>query len=152
MNKFGLFIALFAFTMMSCSNQSNKQANENDDLLTTDEKIIDHHTSQTSLDFIGVYTGILPCADCEGIETMIELKEDNYYISHYKYLGKSGEDNEFTNEGPFTWNDDGNSISLQAEGEPTQYKVGENHIILLNAEGELNTGDMADLYVLKKRM
>ena len=152
MNKFGLFIALFALTMMSCTNQSNKQANENDDQLTTDETIIDHHTSQTSLDFIGVYTGILPCADCEGIETMIELKEDNYYISHYKYLGKSGEDNEFSNEGPFTWNDDGNSISLQAEGEPTQYKVGENHIILLNAEGELNTGDMADLYVLKKRM
>ena len=152
MNKYGLLIALFAFTMMSCTNQSNKQANENDDQLTTDETIIDHHTSQTSLDFIGVYTGILPCADCEGIETMIELKEDNYYISHYKYLGKSGEDNEFSNEGPFTWNDDGNSISLQAEGEPTQYKVGENHIILLNAEGELNTGDMADLYVLKKRM
>ena len=152
MNKFGLLIALFSFTLMSCTNQSNKQANENDDLYTTDEAIIDHHTSQTSLDIIGVYTGILPCADCEGIETMIELKEDNYYISHYKYLGKTGEGNEFSNEGPFDWNDDGNSISLQAEGEPTQYKVGENHIILLNADGEVNTGDMADLYVLKKRM
>ena len=144
MNKFGLLIALLSFTLMSCTNQSKKQAEET----TT----IDSHTSEIALDWIGVYEGTIPCADCEGIETMIELKEDNYYISHYKYLGKQGDNNEFTNEGPFTWNDDGNSISLQAEGEPTQYKVGENNLILLNADGELTLGDLADHYILKKRM
>ena len=152
MNKFGLLIALLAFTLVSCTNPSNKQVKEQEDVTPSDQAFIDTHTSEMSLDWIGVYLGTMPCADCDGIETMIELKDGNYYISHYKYLGKPGDNNEFTNEGPFTWNDDGNSISLQAEGEPTQYKVGENHIILLNSDGEVNTGELAEMYVLKKKM
>lgn len=145
MNRFALLITLLVFTLMGCTNQNKKQR-------SSDETTIDSHTSEIALDWLGVYVGILPCADCEGIETMIELKEDNYYISHYKYLGKPGVENEFSNEGPFTWNDDGNSISLQAEGAPTQYKVGENYLILLDDNGEVNTGDLADHYILKKRM
>ena len=152
MNKFGLLIALLAFTLVSCTNPSNKQVKEQEDVTPSDQAFIDTHTSEMSLDWIGVYVGTMPCADCDGIETMIELKDGNYYISHYKYLGKPGDNNELTNEGPFTWNDDGNSISLQAEGEPTQYKVGENHIILLNSDGEVNTGELAKMYVLKKKM
>ena len=150
MNKFTLLISFLAFTLVNCTNQNKQTINE--DATPMEQSMMDAHTSEISLDWIGVYVGTTPCADCEGIETMIELKEDNYYISHYKYLGKSGDENEVTHEGPFTWNDDGNSISLQAEGLPTQYKVGENHIILLNADGELNKGELADLYVLKKKM
>ena len=73
MNKFGLLIALLAFTLMSCTNQSKKQT---DEPTTMDETMIDSHTSEMSLDWAGVYQGTLPCADCEGIETMIELKDD----------------------------------------------------------------------------
>ena len=152
MNKFGLLIALLTFTLVSCINSNNKQNDSQQDGTHIDQTMNASDNSENSLDWLGVYEGVLPCADCEGIETMIELKEDGYYISHYKYLGKPGDANEFTNEGPFNWNDDGNSISLQAEGEPTQYKVGENYIILLNVDAEINTGDLADRYVLKKRM
>ena len=152
MNKFGLLTSLLAFILVNCINPRNKQTKEQEDVTHSDQSFIDTPTSEMSLDWIGVYVGTMPCADCEGIETMIELKDGNYYISHYKYLGKSGDANEFTNEGPFNWNDDGNSIFLQAEVEPTQYKVGENYIILLNVNGEVNTGDLADRYMLKKRI
>jgi hypothetical protein len=36
-------------------------------------------TSRTSLDWPGTYTGVLPCADCEGIETTITLSVDLTY-------------------------------------------------------------------------
>lgn len=31
-------------------------------------------TAETSLDWVGEYKGVFPCADCEGIETELELK------------------------------------------------------------------------------
>ena len=34
------------------------------------------HNSQNSLDWAGVYQGILPCADCEGFDTVITLNWD----------------------------------------------------------------------------
>lgn len=149
MNKLGLLIAVLAFSLVSCTNQSKKQ---NDETTTVNETTIDAHTSQMALDWAGVYEGTMPCADCEGIETVIELKSDLTYVAKYTYLGKLEGENVFKNEGSFTWNDDGNSISLLAEGEPTQYKVGENQIILLDRDGKVNTGELTDFYVLKKKM
>lgn len=32
--------------------------------------------SMTSVDWVGSYQGILPCADCEGIKTQIVLNKD----------------------------------------------------------------------------
>ena len=149
MNKFGLLIALLAFTLMSCTNLSKKQA---DETTTIDETMVDSHTSEMSLDWAGVYEGTLPCADCEGIETMIELKDDHTYVAHYNFLGKSDGDNKFTNEGTFTWDTLGRTITMQADSQTTQYQVGENQLIMLNADGEVNTGELADFYVLKKKM
>ena len=149
MNKFGLLIALLAFTLMSCTNQSKKQA---DETTTIDETMVDSHTSEMSLDWAGVYEGTLPCADCEGIETTIELKDDHTYVANYNYIGKSDGDNKFTNEGTFTWDILGRTITLQSDTQTTQYQVGENQLIMLNADGEVNTGELADFYVLKKKM
>ena len=149
MSKIGLLSVLLAFTLMSCTNQSKKQADETTPI---NETVVDSHTSEIALDWAGVYEGTMPCADCEGIETVIELKDDLTYVAKYTYLGKKEDENLFTNKGVFTWNDDGNSISLQDEGLETQYKVGENQIVLLNSDGEVNTGELADFYVLKKKM
>ena len=149
MNKLGLLIAILAFTLVSCTNQNKKK---NEETTTVEETIIDSHTSEISLDWAGVYEGTMPCASCEGIETVIELKDDHTYVATYNYISKPEDENTFTNEGTFTWNDDGNSISLLAEDELTQYRVGENQIMLLNADGELNTGELAEFYVLKKKM
>jgi copper homeostasis protein (lipoprotein) len=57
------------------------------------------HSSQIALDWNGVYTGTLPCADCEGIKTRIVLKKDGTFERNMTYLGK--EDNSFSEEGSF---------------------------------------------------
>ena len=66
--------------------------------------------SMTSLDWDGTYQGIIPCADCEGLQLVIKLKTDLSYSSQMKYLGKDGRIFELS--GTFTWNKEGNKITL----------------------------------------
>lgn len=146
MSKYGVLIAVLAFTLMSCTNQSSK----NEDATTDDQTVVDMHTSEISLDWAGVYEGTMPCADCEGIETVVELKDDNTFTATYTYMGED----EYTvsNEGMFTWDESGQVVTLVAEEDTKQFKVGENNITLLGEDGEVNTGELAEFYVLKKKM
>jgi len=85
-------------------------------------------TAETSLDWPGVYKGVLPCADCEGIETELELKADKTYELTQEYLGK-GKDNEFKVKGRFSFDANQPSmISLDQAGENRKFFVGENFV------------------------
>jgi copper homeostasis protein (lipoprotein) len=64
--------------------------------------------------WVGRYFGFLPCADCDGMATTIELNEDYSYILKYCYLGKSKEVIEF--KGYFEWEKEGEVIRI---GDPT---------------------------------
>jgi uncharacterized lipoprotein NlpE involved in copper resistance len=106
------------------------------------------HNSRISVDWEGVYSGTLPCADCEGIFTVIALNNDETYEMTLNYLGA---DFEVTYEGSFSWNDSGSIITLDKEGEGMKmFKVGENMIIMLDIFGEEITGELADHYILIK--
>jgi uncharacterized lipoprotein NlpE involved in copper resistance len=50
--------------------------------------------SRNALDWQGVYVGTVPCADCEGIRTRIELRGDGTFTRALTYLGK--DDQTFT--------------------------------------------------------
>lgn len=109
-------------------------------------------TSQNALDWPGTYTGTLPCADCEGIATHISIGKDLRYRLSETYLGKS--DKPFLTEDAFTWNSDGNSITLQgiAEGtRSTHFQVGENQLTQLDLQGAKIEGALAGQYVLVKQ-
>lgn len=105
--------------------------------------------NRTSLDWAGTYSGVVPCADCEGISTTIILSTEGMYRLVTRYLGKS--DEPFTYQGTFTWDDAGGKITLNGiEDGPVQYLVGENQLIQLDLAGERIDGDLADRYVLRK--
>lgn len=146
LSQYGVLIALLAFTLVNCTNQSNK----NEDATTNDQEVVDMHTSETALDWAGVYEGTMPCADCEGIETVVELRDDNTFTATYNYVGT--ENYTVINEGTFTWDDSGQNVILVAEDDISQFKVGENNITMLGADGEVNTGELAEYYVLNKKM
>jgi uncharacterized lipoprotein NlpE involved in copper resistance len=59
--------------------------------------IPDMHDSRNALDWPGVYKGVLPCADCEGIETRLSLQRDGDFERTTRYLGKA--DRVFTARG-----------------------------------------------------
>jgi uncharacterized lipoprotein NlpE involved in copper resistance len=155
-----LWLLLFSLVLFSCSPQPKPETEEGDStaastaesvqVTTESMEVPDAHTSENSLDWTGKYEGVLPCADCEGIETKVELKRDNSYQMETTYLGK-GASASRRQKGTFTWDESGLIITLSGmENTPSKYKVGENKIIQLDMQGHVITGALADRYVLKK--
>lgn len=153
-----LTLSMVSFLLWSCNNTTNtsKDANSASTTDTLEEYVpidatgdtTDMHNAQNSLDVEGTYKGVLPCADCEGIETEIELK-DSAYIKRTKYLGK-GDGKVDEEKGSFEWVD-GSTIELEGiEGASNKYFVGENTLTHLDMEGNKVTGELADHYILKK--
>ena len=131
-----LFLAAFAGGCMAKTDAASR-------------RMTDYHTSRNSLTWQGTYIGVVPCADCAGIETAIILDEDLTYRMRTRYLGKS--DRVFERRGSFTWEENGNVIRLRgiADG-PDRYHVGENRLIQLDRQGNRITGALAENYVLRK--
>ena len=136
--KTQLFIIGFSLlvgTMTSCD--SSKQAQS--------------HNSRNSLDWNGVYTGTLPCSDCEGVQTMIKLNRDLTYEREIKYHGRSNESRK--ESGTFSWDGSGSKITLGGQDKNDgniYYRVGENNLTQLDKQGSRITGALANRYVLNK--
>lgn len=105
------------------------------------------HNSQNSLDWAGAYRGVLPCADCPGIETVMVLQADGRYRTAARYQGRG--DETFKSDGAVTWNAAGNEITLSG-AEPDRYRVQENRLLRLARDGSQITGPNTSAYVLAK--
>lgn len=115
------------------------------------KKINRSHNSQNSLDWAGLYTGTLPCADCEGIQTVIRLDTNNNYKIESTYLGKDEKPD--VKEGTFSWDKDGGRLMLNNVEKgtyPIYYLVGENQLVQLDLTGKPIMSEMASRYILKK--
>lgn len=133
-----LFLSLTATTFSACNFVSEpKPIKEN-------TEAVEMHNSQNSLDWQGTYEGTLPCADCEGIKTTLQLNEDNTYTLTQEYIGR----NTFNETGTFAWDSSGSWITLSSNN--MKFKVGENVLFALDMEGKVITGELADHYQLKK--
>jgi len=105
--------------------------------------------SRVSLDWEGTYKGVLPCADCEGIQTEVSIARNGTSLVRSLYLGKS--DRVFVEEGSFSWDREGRTITISGnKGSITRYLVGENRLIMLDSQGNRITGQLADRYQLDK--
>ena len=93
---------------------------------------------------------MLPCADCEGIETKLELNQDKTYELKETYLGK-GDGKAFETKGSFQFDSNNRSvIELDRAGDSRKYFVAEGYLKALDLEGNEITGALADKYQLKK--
>jgi uncharacterized lipoprotein NlpE involved in copper resistance len=144
-----LILSVFVTVFLSCKDNKTSE-NEDVENKTEVEQVPDMHTSEISLDWQGVYKGILPCADCEGIATEITLRENNTYTIKSLYLGK--EETFFEEIGDLKWTEDGSTVVLtnSNDGNATLFKVGENHLRQLDLEGRAIRGELAEKYLLQK--
>lgn len=109
-------------------------------------------TAEVSLDWNGDYEGVLPCADCEGIKTELELKTDKTYELSEEYLGKSG-GKKFEVKGTFAFDTSNPSIIiLDQSAESRKFFVAENELRARDTTGAEITGELADKYILKKKI
>jgi uncharacterized lipoprotein NlpE involved in copper resistance len=106
------------------------------------------HNSKNSLNWDGVYAGIVPAGDTAGVELRVTLNSNETFEAQYEFVGKH--ESKFVNVGMFSWNDAGNIIELDIEHFPRYYAVGENILIQLDMNGNLISGSLADEYVLRK--
>jgi len=138
--KKSAFYIFMILSILSCKDEEEpSNTTENIDNKETGIKLqepgfIDAHTSRNSLDWEGTYTGVLPSDDCEGIDTSISLNKDQTYLLKLRYLGTpEKERKEFISEGKFTWDENGNNITLEgAKDGSRKFKVGENFLMPLD--------------------
>jgi uncharacterized lipoprotein NlpE involved in copper resistance len=159
MKKSVLIFGIAAMLFVGCKNDEKKGSPAEENVETVDAYPPDGNkmeaigdTSENSLDWAGVYEGTTPCADCEGIKTVLELKNDKTYILSQTYLGKPAGENEFTQTGNFVWDRAGKMIRLKTESGAFQYDVGENKLWMLDVKRNRIEGDLADMYILKKQI
>lgn len=154
MKKSIIAISLASLVLVACSKTENKKVEEQTPATTetvSEATVADTaHTAENALDWNGTYKGILPCADCEGIKTELELNSDKTYEIKETYLGK-GDGKPFESKGSFQFDNKNSSIiELDKAGDSRKYFVAKGYLKALDMDGKEITGDLADKYQLKK--
>lgn len=143
-----LTLCIAAFLLLfSCGSKSKKNQAAENTVAAENILPIDTHNARNSLDFMGAYRGTLPTASGEGMDVRIVL-QDSTYTKEVLYIGKAEEP--IVSIGTFSWNEAGNTITLNEEEKPNQYFVAENMLIQLDINGNRIEGELAEKYILKR--
>ena len=95
------------------------------------------------------YMGVIPCADCDGVETTVTLFADTTFELHSTYLGKNPKDTAGLNaaiNGKFMMHGD----TVHLAGVESRYLKTDTELFQLDKTGKVMTGNKAEKYVLKK--
>jgi len=79
--------------ILGCGNSANTKKRRStccsrDSFAANRHRYSTGDNSSNALDWPGTYTGLVPCADCNGIETSITLNKELIYSIKTTYLGK----------------------------------------------------------------
>ena len=150
MNRFVLALSILSIFagLSSCKSKTPRSATKSSNEVVA----ITADNSRTSLNWDGEYSGVIPCASCPGIDVKITLKTDETFELVFFYLERGKE--KYTHKGKFTWTEDGSTIILDLKNNEfsSRYKVGENVLFLLDSDGAIITGELADNYKLIKKL
>jgi copper homeostasis protein (lipoprotein) len=133
MKNIGL-ILLCCWMFLACNNNSTN---------TTETSTA---TTPTAAAEEGTYEGVLPCADCEGLKTTIDLKADHEALISSTYMGKI--DTPIVDKA--TWEMLDQKVLIHFGGITMQYEKGADYIKQLDGEGKVIEGDLAEHFILKK--
>ncbi len=150
MRKEIIFISIVIAALSACNTSRRAASNA---ATTETETITFGDNSRTSVDWAGVYKGLIPCADCPGIEDEIRLNNDLTYERLMVYL-ESG-DSRFSEHGRFEWDETGGRIRLISADAPDQagnwFRVGENRLFMLDIEGNpIESNIPSEMYTYQK--
>ncbi len=153
MMKKGIVMAAVVLSLAACKeNQKVTPAENTKDSLTShteshEENAPDMHNAQNSLDWAGAYEGTLPCADCPGIKTVIQLNNDNTFSMVSEYLDRNLK---IEDKGEIMWHD-GTIVHLKGKETDIKLKVGENQLFYLDQDGSEIEGALKEHYILTKK-
>lgn len=133
-----LSAALTALTAAACGGHAAKPAGN------ATPQTADMHTSELTMECAGNYKGVIPAADCPGIEVNLTLKKDGNYDMHEKYLER---DSEFHSSGEYAIEKD--VLTLEGSN-PTYLKIEGDQLRYLDQQKQPIGGDLASHFILHK--
>lgn len=137
-----IFSLLQLIIFISCGSKT-------DQMQTTKTIPIETSKDSIALHLIGKYEGLMPCADCEGIQYSLLLQKDKNFQSKYIYKGKDVPP--VDNNGK--WSLIGDSILfLQSTGDvPAYMKIYRNDsLVMLDESKQRMTGPLQGMFVFRK--
>lgn len=141
-------VAALTLSLASCNSAG--KVNDNAEVPTDSTvAVAEAQPESTAFDKVGVYTGVIPCADCGGIETTLELRADGTYSLTEIYKDKK--DGRFESSGKFQWDAAASCITVGEGEDLISYIVEGDHLVMLDQDGHRVTGELADHYVLTKQ-
>lgn len=147
---FGGFLLVLGTAVCSCNQTKNTENNQTaTDSITTDTilAVPDMHNAENALDYWGTYEGTIPAADCPGIQVTLTLNQDKTFELTQDYIDR----NKVTSKGQYTLK--GNTLCTVTESQDTTYyKVEENRLKMLDKQQQVITGNLADRYILNKKI
>ena len=88
--------------------------------------------------------------DCSGIKTELVIGEDGKFKLTETYMAKK--EKQFVSEGEIVRGEGGRFSLTDKDGTVRQYELTDNTIAVLDAEGKKAEGELADKYILTKKM
>ena len=95
----------------------------------------------------GIWLGMLPCADCEGIDYQINLKNDYTFKQKSVYKGKSEEI--FIDEGRWGFVSD-SVIAVSGNEDYKMFLIQQDHLVMLDQDGNKIESSFEERYHLSK--
>lgn len=136
---------MFAMGLVSCGN---KQNTDNQEAIVDTVAMAEPTPAPTPIS--GTFEGTLPCADCSGIKTELVIGEDGKFKLTETYMAKK--EKQFVSEGEIVRGEGGRFSLTDKDGTVRQYELTDNTIAVLDAEGKKAEGELADKYILTKKM
>ena len=144
MKKIIRLMSLF-FVFVACNNAGNKKEESKD--TSTAAQVVKKEPVVTES-----YHGVIPCADCEGIEVSLSLMDNGTYSRRDLYISRKAKEpgsNEFSYHDKFMMHGDTLHLLGITEGADHYLKT-DSTLIQLGADNQRITGNLAYKYVLKK--
>lgn len=140
---------LFAISLLLIQCKSTEKSTKDKEAAATEIEEGKNVTQDELTKIVGQsYRGILPCADCMGIETELAFKADGQYVVKSFYLGKSDEVNSKTGQ----YQLDGNKVICRIKSQiVSRYQIKEDQLVPEGPQASSMSGT-EEQYILRKNL
>lgn len=110
--------------------------------------VVETENAREEIQWPGTYQGILPCAACEGVSTMLVIRPDMTYSTRTRMLGIDNKDR--TASGKFRWLPDNSAIVLDGKEQQQVFRIYDGLVELRLLNGDAIPTQHPELYRLIK--
>lgn len=136
MKKCVWVVAALALVLGACNSKTNSG--------TADGTAQDSVNAEP--EWVGIYEGTLPAADCPGIRVVLSLNSDSTFMAKQVYIDRDS----FMVEGTLAWENE-LLTAIDDRQDTTFYRLEKGQLRQLDRQGEPVVGELAEMYVLKKK-